>query len=89
MEDGKKEDGCCKELSYHLDHPQIKRHEAFGNGNKPMIKREDGTKSEKGLWDNIRAKRERGGKMRKPGAEGAPTAEAIKKSQAKPKKGKK
>ena len=39
-----------------------------------------------GLWDNIRAKRERikrgsGEKMRKPGSEGAPTEKALKQSQ--------
>ena len=39
-----------------------------------------------GLWANIRAKRERieqgsGEKMRQPGAEGAPTDEAIRNSQ--------
>lgn len=44
-----------------------------------------------GLWDNIRAKRERieqgsGEKMRKPGAKGAPTAKALKDSQSKNKK---
>ena len=31
-----------------------------------------------GLYANIHAKRERGGKMRKPGDPGAPTAEAFK-----------
>ena len=40
-----------------------------------------------GLWANIHAKRERikqgsGEKMRKPGAKGAPTAKALKDSQA-------
>ena len=39
-----------------------------------------------GLWDTIRAKRERikqgsGEKMRTPGAKGAPTAKALKESQ--------
>ena len=37
----------------------------------------------RGLWDNIWAKRRRGAKMRKPGSKGAPTAEALKKSQVK------
>lgn len=46
-----------------------------------LIKRKDGTKSPRGLWDNIRAKRARGGTMRKPGSPGAPTAKAIKDSQ--------
>jgi hypothetical protein len=40
----------------------------------------------RGLWDNIHAKRKRiargsGERMRKPGSEGAPTAEALKRSQ--------
>ena len=43
-------------------------------------------KEERGLWDNIHAKRERikagsGEKMRKPGSKGAPTAAALKASQ--------
>jgi hypothetical protein len=42
----------------------------------------------KGLWDNIHAKRARikagsGEKMRKPGAKGAPTAEALRRSKSK------
>ena len=37
----------------------------------------------RGLWDNIWAKRRRGEKMRKPGSKGAPTAEALKRSQVK------
>lgn len=45
------------------------------------IKRKDGSYSKRGLWDNIRAKRERGEKMRKKGDKGAPTEEAIRKSQ--------
>lgn len=41
----------------------------------------------RGLWDNIHAKRERikhgsGERMRKPGSKGAPTPEALKKSQS-------
>ena len=45
----------------------------------------------KGLWDNIHAKRKRikdgsGEKMRKPGSLGAPTNQAIKQSQAKPRR---
>ena len=32
----------------------------------------------KGLYANIHAKRKRGGKPRKPGAKGAPTAQAFK-----------
>ena len=44
-------------------------------------------KAADGLWANIHAKRERikqgsGEKMRKPGAKGAPTAKALKDSQA-------
>ena len=34
-----------------------------------------------GLWDNIRKKRARGEPMRKKGEKGAPTADAIKRSQ--------
>jgi hypothetical protein len=34
-----------------------------------------------GLWDNIHAKRKRGEKMRKPGEEGAPSDEDLKRSQ--------
>jgi hypothetical protein len=42
----------------------------------------DGRKARKGLWYNIMMKRKRGAKMRKKGDKGAPTAAAIKKSQA-------
>lgn len=46
------------------------------------------TESKKGLWANIHAKRKRikagsGERMRKPGEEGAPTPEQLKKSQVK------
>lgn len=47
-----------------------------------MMKRKDGSKSPVGLWDRIRAKKARGGKMRKPGSPGAPTNKAIKDSQS-------
>jgi hypothetical protein len=47
-----------------------------------LIRRMNGKKSERGLWDNIRAKKARGGKMRKPGSPGAPTNKAIKDSQS-------
>ena len=43
----------------------------------------EGKKARKGLWYNIHQKRKRGGKPRKPGSKGAPTAEAIKRSQLK------
>ena len=42
----------------------------------------DGRTVKKGLWYNIAMKKKRGEKMRKKGAKGAPTAKAIKKSQA-------
>lgn len=45
------------------------------------LKRKDGSTSAPGLWDAIRKKKERGGKMRKPGSKGAPTDKAIKDSQ--------
>ena len=47
-----------------------------------LIRRMNGKKSKRGLWDNIRAKKARGGKMRKPGSPGAPTNKAIKDSQS-------
>lgn len=46
-----------------------------------VLKRKDGSSSRRGLWDNIRAKRKRGEKMRKKGENGSPTEEAIRKSQ--------
>ena len=42
----------------------------------------EGKTAKKGLWYNIAMKKKRGEKMRKKGAKGAPTAAAIKKSQA-------
>ena len=40
-----------------------------------------GSPLNKGLWDNIHAKRKRGEKMREPGSKGAPTDKAFKDSQ--------
>ena len=45
-------------------------------------KTKSGKMARKGLWYNIMMKRKRGAKMRKKGEKGAPTAAAIKKSQA-------
>ena len=42
----------------------------------------EGKTAKKGLWYNIAQKKKRGEKMRKKGAKGAPTAAAIKNSQA-------
>ena len=42
----------------------------------------EGKKAKKGLWYNIAMKKKRGEKMRTAGAKGAPTKEAIEKSQA-------
>lgn len=46
-----------------------------------LIKRKNGTESPRGLWDNVRRKEEQGIAPRKPGSKGAPTDEAIKRSQ--------
>ncbi len=40
-----------------------------------------GSPLNRGLWDNIHAKRERGEKMREPGDKGAPTDKAFRDSQ--------
>ena len=64
------------------------RKKAMGGGmmRKPFRKGGDthvtkeGKTARKGLWYNIHQKRKRGEKMRKKGAKGAPTAEAIKKN---------
>lgn len=55
-------------------------------GEDSCMKEETVTEGERGLWDNIHAKRKRikagsGERMRKPGSEGAPTAAALKASQ--------
>ena len=42
----------------------------------------EGKVAKKGLWYNIAQKKKRGEKMRAKGDKGAPTEEAIKKSQA-------
>ena len=47
----------------------------------PYIKKEEVELDEKGLWDNIWAKRRAGKKMRKPGSKGAPTDADFKRSQ--------
>ena len=51
-------------------------------------KNEEAVQEKRGLWDNIHAKRKRikagsGERMRKPGSEGAPTADALRKSAVK------
>lgn len=50
---------------------------------KKMIKRADGSKSQRGLWDNIRAKRERGESPAKKGSEDYPDKKAFEKAQGK------
>jgi hypothetical protein len=45
-------------------------------------KTKSGKMAKKGLWYNIAQKKKKGKKMRKKGAKGAPTAAAIRKSQA-------
>lgn len=67
-------------LARHLD-----RHHGNKEWRKP-VKEDTVTEGERGLWDNIHAKRKRikagsGEKMRKPGSKGAPTDAAIKASQ--------
>lgn len=48
---------------------------------KKMMKRKDGSYSQRGLWDNIRARKKAGKQPRKTGSKGAPTKEAFKKAQ--------
>ena len=55
---------------------------SFKSGGSAYHTTKDGRRAKKGLWYNIHQKRKRGEKMRAKGAKGAPTAEAIKKSQA-------
>tara|TARA_R110002050_G_scaffold222728_1_gene358512 strand:- start:81 stop:284 length:204 start_codon:yes stop_codon:yes gene_type:complete len=43
-------------------------------------KTKDGRKAKKGLYYNIMMKKKRGGKARKPGSKGAPTAKAFRES---------
>ena len=52
-----------------------------GSASKDTHVTKEGKTAKKGLWYNIHQKRKRGGKMRKPGAKGAPTAAAIRRSQ--------
>ena len=60
---------------------KIRTRRGFRTGGDTHVTKE-GKTAKKGLWYNIHQKRKRGEKMRKKGAKGAPTAEAIKKSQA-------
>ena len=72
------------------DFKALKRKNAMGGGmmRKPFRKGGDthvtkeGKVAKKGLWYNIAQKKKLGKKMRAKGAKGAPTEEAIKKSQA-------
>tara|TARA_R100000935_G_C2755790_1_gene131556 strand:+ start:48 stop:548 length:501 start_codon:yes stop_codon:yes gene_type:complete len=50
-------------------------------GKKAGLPTKNSPAKKRGLWDNIHAKRKRGGKMRKKGAKGAPTEKAIRDSQ--------
>ena len=59
---------------------KIRERRNFRKGGDTHVTKE-GKTAKKGLWYNIHQKRKRGEKMRKKGAKGAPTAEAIKKSQ--------
>ena len=52
----------------------------YRKGGKTTHKTKDGRTAKKGLWYNIHQKRKRGGKPRKPGSKGAPTAAAFKRS---------
>ena len=60
---------------------KIRTRRGFRKGGATHVTKE-GKIAKKGLWYNIAQKRKRGEKMRAKGAKGAPTAEAIKKSQA-------
>ena len=60
---------------------KIRTRRGFRTGGDTHVTKE-GKTAKKGLWYNIAQKKKRGEKMRKKGAKGAPTAEAIKKSQA-------
>ena len=53
-----------------------------GSATKGTHVTKEGKTAKKGLWYNIHQKRKRGAKMRKPGAKGAPTAAALKRSQS-------
>ena len=59
---------------------KIRTRRGFRTGGDTHVTKE-GKTAKKGLWYNIAQKKKRGEKMRKKGAKGAPTAEAIKKSQ--------
>ena len=61
--------------------PKKKKMKAGGSATKGTHVTKEGKTAKKGLWYNIHQKRKRGGKMRKPGAKGAPTAAAIRRSQ--------
>ena len=59
----------------------------YGNKARQNLNLGGRVKAADGLWANIHAKRKRiesgsGEKMRKPGSKGAPTAKALKESQA-------
>ena len=54
---------------------------SFKKGGSAYHTTKEGKKAKKGLWYNIHQKRNRGDKMRKKGANGAPTDRAIRRSQ--------
>ena len=60
---------------------KIRTRRGFKKGGDTHVTKE-GKTAKKGLWYNIHKKRERGEKMRKKGAKGAPTNRAIRRSQS-------
>jgi hypothetical protein len=69
-------EGMKKKLLY-----QRRGKASGGSATKDTHVTKEGKTAKKGLWYNIHQKRKRGGKMRKPGAKGAPTATALRRSQ--------
>lgn len=77
--------GMKKRVKKNLGGAMKKRIKRRAGGDTHVTK--SGATAKKGLWYNINKKKQRiasgsGEKMRKPGSKGAPTAKAIKKSQA-------
>ena len=81
-----KDEGGELEMAYDEDQAEVDPDELdpdmYGDDAMDEIDADEIDLGKRGLWDNIHAKRERGERMREPGEEGAPTAEAFRAAQS-------
>ena len=67
--------------THKMDDGSVHTGKTHNKDSEELFHKGDSALKKRGLWDNIHAKRKRGGKMRKKGDPGAPTEKAIGDSQ--------